>query len=99
MQYAVAVFYECFPMRRLAEAAEEMSIAIEGPEFNSVRRHRASVSAHDCDWYFDLTGDALIGQGQFWTTPTCAALNPIDCPAGMTAPDHIMPVITNRTRA
>ena len=50
---AVAVCYECFPTRRLAEAAEKMAILIEYPEHNIVRKHCDHISAHDCSWYFD----------------------------------------------
>lgn len=93
---AVAVFYECFPMRRLAECAEKIAIRTEGPIYNVVRRYSDRVSAHDCDWYFDLTGDVLAGQGKFWTSPRDASLAPTDRPPFLSDPDPLTPEITNR---
>lgn len=96
---AVAIFYECYPLRRLAEAAEQMAIRIEDPLHNVVRRYCDHLSAHDVDWYFDLTENSLVGQGRFWAIPLDFNLNQIDRPQPLEEPAPIMPRITNRNRA
>ena len=93
---AVATFYECFPLRRLAEAAEEMAIAAEDPIYNVVRRHCGHVSAHDANWYFDETGGALVGRDRYWSSPRDAMLDEIPRPAHFSEPAPIIPELRNR---
>lgn len=91
---AVATFYECFPLRRLAEAAEQLAIITEDPTYNEVRRHCGHVSAHDVNWYFDETGDLLVGRCRYWASPR--DVNLAEMPCHLAEPAPIAPELRNR---
>jgi hypothetical protein len=81
MPHARLIRLEYFPIRRIAEIAETISIEDEGPDCNCHVRMQAREWPVPYRWYQKETGGAFIGQDSAWFTINQFGHISAPCPA------------------
>lgn len=86
------LFVEVYPVRHLAEAAEDYAICNEWPQENAKARQPPEIGKMRAPWFFDETNGLLVGKERHWVDSNTFHLPETNVPEWLSEPEPIIPI-------